>query len=206
MKRYSEYEGEHRVCSACVFSDWDEGDSSVGMGGYILCEKDEEGVLDVNNSSVAKGCPFWKPLEWVEREIECEAEIREMTKPRLVRNAAAEFLQLMDDANSPLVCATIWTNDAEGVRTSRFDLPAGFEIDEFELFIKALGFDYEELGGFLMAVSGVIWFESTWAERVLNIPVGGLGTEAWQLGGRHKSPIDHRPAIYDRLVRRVGAS
>ena len=62
MKTYSDYQGEYRTCEYCIFSDWDEGDSDTGLGGYILCEKDDEGILDLSQDSLelAKVCPFWK--------------------------------------------------------------------------------------------------------------------------------------------------
>lgn len=65
MKSYSDYQGEKRTCQNCIFIDYNNGDDSVGMPGYLLCEKDAEGLLDIEdeNGEIASRCPFWKDID-----------------------------------------------------------------------------------------------------------------------------------------------
>ena len=70
MRRYSDLEGQERTCLNCLFSEWDSGDESVGMPGYIFCEKDEEGILDIEKEkgAIAKLCPFFREAQTQEAE------------------------------------------------------------------------------------------------------------------------------------------
>ena len=70
MLRYSELDGQERTCLNCLFSEWDSGDESTGMPGYIFCEKDEDGLLDVDaeNGAIAKLCPFFREEQTQENE------------------------------------------------------------------------------------------------------------------------------------------
>ena len=45
-------------CIQCIHCDYDYGEERAGMGGYILCEKDEEGELDLGAYNYAPRCLF----------------------------------------------------------------------------------------------------------------------------------------------------
>jgi hypothetical protein len=147
---------------------------------------------------------------------------------REMRNAKMELRRLIEAAASPLICASVCLND-EMSMVSQFDLPMGYGAGEFATFMNRLDFQYEALTGFPTTISGVLWFESTWAARVRRtetitltanravqdqsiwaartLKTTGLGErEFWQFGGIHKSPIDHRPPIYERLIRGSAAT
>lgn len=78
-------------------------------------------------------------------------------------NAKGEFINHVGDRD--ILCATIQLGDDYAVKKSILNLTTGWSIDDYEIFINDLNFDYDSgYGG--QNLFGTIWYkDGTWSSR-----------------------------------------